>query len=117
MRRLDYQLVSHNFTLSEEKKIVAEIDSLKRSKKVLEYVIKHGLLGLFQPGFNTVPALGVIFFLSCLNCFVFGAENRQVERGNAGIAMALTLLFRRIAIYLCYNDNCVLCIPHSRMLI
>ncbi|KAI0215701.1 hypothetical protein LSAT2_032243 [Lamellibrachia satsuma] len=36
MRRLNYQLTSHNFTLSEEKKIVAEIDSLKRSKKVLE---------------------------------------------------------------------------------
>ena len=50
MRRLDYQLVSHNFTLSEEKKIVAEIDSLKRSKKVLEYVIIQGHLGLFCYG-------------------------------------------------------------------
>ena len=50
MRRLDYQLVSHNFTLSEEKKIVAEIDSLKRSKKVLEYVIIQGHLGQFCYG-------------------------------------------------------------------
>ncbi|XP_064596678.1 uncharacterized protein LOC135463348 [Liolophura sinensis] len=35
IRRLDYQLKNQNFRLSEEKKIVAEIDSLKRSKKVL----------------------------------------------------------------------------------
>jgi len=36
IHRLDYHLSSRNFTLSEEKKIVAEIDRLKRSKKVLE---------------------------------------------------------------------------------
>ena len=32
---LEYQLKMQNFRLSEEKKIVAEIDSLKRSKKAL----------------------------------------------------------------------------------
>lgn len=35
IRKLDYQLKVQNFKLSEERKIVAEIDKLKRSKKVL----------------------------------------------------------------------------------
>ncbi len=35
IRRLEYQLKMQNFKLSEEKKIVAEVDSLKRSKKAL----------------------------------------------------------------------------------
>ncbi|XP_013421392.1 DNA ligase 1 [Lingula anatina] len=33
--KLEHQLKTHNFKLSEERKIVAEIDSLRRSKKVL----------------------------------------------------------------------------------
>ena len=37
IRRLDFQLKTQNFRLSEEKRIVAEIDSLHRSKKVLGY--------------------------------------------------------------------------------
>ncbi|CAH1773938.1 unnamed protein product [Owenia fusiformis] len=35
IRRLEYQLKNQNFSLREEKKIVSEIDSLKRSKKAL----------------------------------------------------------------------------------
>ena len=35
IRKLEYQLKVQNFKLSEERKIVAEIDKLKRSKKVL----------------------------------------------------------------------------------
>ncbi|KAL5014863.1 hypothetical protein ScPMuIL_009133 [Solemya velum] len=35
IRRLEWQLHHQNFKLSEERKIVAEVDSLKRSKKIL----------------------------------------------------------------------------------
>ena len=35
-RKLEWNLRVQNFKISEEKKIVAEIDSLKRSKKNLE---------------------------------------------------------------------------------
>ena len=41
IRRLESQLKSTNFRLSEEKKIVAEIDSLKRSKKALGSVVAY----------------------------------------------------------------------------
>ena len=39
IQRLETQLKTRNFRLNEEKKIVAEIDSLKRSTKDLTYVI------------------------------------------------------------------------------
>lgn len=41
IRRLEHQLKMNNFRLSEEKKIVAEVDSLRRSKKVLSQYLSH----------------------------------------------------------------------------
>ena len=38
IKKLELQLRNQNFRLSEERRIVAEVDKLKRSKKVLEYV-------------------------------------------------------------------------------
>ncbi len=38
IRRLDQQLKRQNFNLRDEKKVVAEIDRLKRSKKSLVWV-------------------------------------------------------------------------------
>jgi len=39
--RLEHQLQMQNFKLNEEKKIVAEIDALKRSRKDLGQVLSH----------------------------------------------------------------------------
>jgi len=35
IRKMEYQLQTQNFRVSEERKIVAEVDKLKRSKKIL----------------------------------------------------------------------------------
>ncbi|XP_077990135.1 uncharacterized protein LOC144444555 isoform X2 [Glandiceps talaboti] len=43
IRKFEYQLRVQNFRMAEEKRMVAEIDSLKRSKKCLrEYLVKQG---------------------------------------------------------------------------
>lgn len=55
IRKLEYQIQKHNFKLAEEKRIVLEIDRLKRSKKNLqEYIVLKGELDALRDEQRTI---------------------------------------------------------------
>lgn len=57
-RKLEHQIQAQQLKISEEKRLVAEIDILKRSKRNLKYVIEYVLKVLL---FMWFPTLSVFY--------------------------------------------------------